>query len=487
MKNRTCIAIVSALLLLPGGPVVAVDDVPVTAWVAPAYWKPSPAAPSSPGHQRNSLAAVPMSSPLPFIAMTPCRVVDTRWAPSPFGGPGLSAGETRVFPIPTSGDCPGIPADAAAYSLNVTVVFTKGNGHLTAWPAGGERPGTSTINFVAGQIVANAAIVPTGTDGAIAIYAFAATDVILDINGYYAAPPSAVAAGAGVNPMQIALGRWFGANQTRSPIPGVAGCGPKVFDGSHLWIGDFVQKTVTKVRASDQAVLGTFAVGPQVAAMAFDGASLWVAGFGPASKVRASDGMVSEATAAFDPLDMVFDGTSIWMADDLGHGVFRVRVSDGSSAEYFQAGNVVAVAYDGESIWISIAGGVNAIARLRPSDGATLATYPLERYPSVLLFDGAHIWARVGSSLKKIRARDGVILGSYPVGSGDPLDSLAFDGSYIWVSSYLDSTVMKLRASDGANVATYSFPNPSRLTFDGASMWLTSSLPDSTVCAVTKL
>jgi len=58
--------------------------------------------------------------------------------------------------------------------------------YLTAWPAGAGRPLVSTLNSFDGSVVANAAIVPAGTQGAVSIYATNPTHVILDINGYFA-------------------------------------------------------------------------------------------------------------------------------------------------------------------------------------------------------------------------------------------------------------------------------------------------------------
>src|SRR5271170_7913148 len=60
------------------------------------------------------------TSPLQFVPVNPCRVVDTRNAIGPFGGPALGAGTSREFNIPQSA-CK-IPSSAVAYSLNVTVV-----------------------------------------------------------------------------------------------------------------------------------------------------------------------------------------------------------------------------------------------------------------------------------------------------------------------------------------------------------------------------
>jgi hypothetical protein len=64
------------------------------------------------------------AGPLTFIAMTPCRVMDTRQGQSftgAFGPPSLAAyGSSRQVPMPTS-FC-NIPSNAGAYSLNITVV-----------------------------------------------------------------------------------------------------------------------------------------------------------------------------------------------------------------------------------------------------------------------------------------------------------------------------------------------------------------------------
>lgn len=53
-----------------------------------------------------------------FTALTPCRVIDTRDATGPTGGPALQANGTRVFPI--AGSC-GVPSSAVAAAANVTV------------------------------------------------------------------------------------------------------------------------------------------------------------------------------------------------------------------------------------------------------------------------------------------------------------------------------------------------------------------------------
>jgi thermitase len=119
-----------------------------------------------------------------FFPVSPCRVLDTRDANAALGGPILSGGQARPWPIPSS-SC-GLPAAATAYSLNATAVPTAGLGFLSMWPAGRAQPLVSTLNASDDRIVANAAIVAAGSSGAIATFATSQTHLVLDTNGYFA-------------------------------------------------------------------------------------------------------------------------------------------------------------------------------------------------------------------------------------------------------------------------------------------------------------
>jgi len=136
----------------------------------------------------NGYFVPPATSTLQFYPLPPCRVLDTRNPDGVFGGPALAGRSSRSFPIPSS-SC-GAPASALAYSLNVTVVPRGELGYLTAWPTGQTQPVVSTLNSLDGTILANAAIVPAGTGGAVSFYATDTTDLVADINGYFAASGS---------------------------------------------------------------------------------------------------------------------------------------------------------------------------------------------------------------------------------------------------------------------------------------------------------
>ena len=135
-------------------------------------------------NEDNAISVIAGPTPLRFVPLTPCRVVDTRQPNGPLGGPPIQGGTERDFPLP-QGQC-GIPASASAYSLNATVVPHQHLGYLTVWPTGETQPNVSTMNSVDGRVKANAAIVPAGLGGSVSVYASDTTDVILDINGYFA-------------------------------------------------------------------------------------------------------------------------------------------------------------------------------------------------------------------------------------------------------------------------------------------------------------
>ena len=125
-----------------------------------------------------------------FYALPPCRIADTRGPAGLFGTPSLAAGQSRDFPIPEA-DC-SIPSTASAYSLNVTAVPSASKlDYLTIWPSGEAMPFVSTLNSPSGTVVANAAIVPAGANGAISVEVTDPADVVLDTNGYFAPPGAA--------------------------------------------------------------------------------------------------------------------------------------------------------------------------------------------------------------------------------------------------------------------------------------------------------
>ncbi|KAA0252449.1 VCBS repeat-containing protein [Acidobacteria bacterium ACD] len=133
-----------------------------------------------PGTPGCANVAVPRS----FHTLAPCRAVDTRNADGPLGGPAIEAQRTRTFYL--LGAC-GIPTDAVALSLNVTVVSPTFAGNLRLFPGVGTSPLVSTLNYKSGQTRANNAVVRLGA-GEISVQNDQGTGVahvLIDVTGYF--------------------------------------------------------------------------------------------------------------------------------------------------------------------------------------------------------------------------------------------------------------------------------------------------------------
>jgi hypothetical protein len=129
------------------------------------------------------------SAPLPphaFITVAPCRVLDTRAAAGPLGGPALQPGETRVFIV--TGIC-AVPGGATALAGNLTAVQPTAAGELRLLAGDSGVPLLGTVSFAAGQTRSNNALVSLALDGSggLRIYNVSAgsTHVVLDVNGYF--------------------------------------------------------------------------------------------------------------------------------------------------------------------------------------------------------------------------------------------------------------------------------------------------------------
>jgi hypothetical protein len=129
----------------------------------------------------DSPATVP--TPTSLYLVPACRVIDTRTATGPQGGPALPSGTTRVVQL--TGRC-GIPADAKAVAGNLTAVSPATSGFLSAYPAGSAWPGVSTISYRQGKTRANNVVMKVNGNGEVAIRNEGSTQhFIIDVSGYF--------------------------------------------------------------------------------------------------------------------------------------------------------------------------------------------------------------------------------------------------------------------------------------------------------------
>ncbi len=149
--------------------------------------------------------AAPTSAPgiagaasLPFQAVAPSRLADTRPGFGTVDGQGAGAGPSTDLVVAVTGRA-GVPPDATAVTVNVTVTEATGDGFVTVYPCGQARPWASNLNFGAAQTVPNLVTAQLG-NGAICLFSTTPTHLIVDLLGWYGpgAPINAI------NPARVA-------------------------------------------------------------------------------------------------------------------------------------------------------------------------------------------------------------------------------------------------------------------------------------------
>ncbi len=255
--------------------------------------------------------------------------------------------------------------------------------------------------------------------------------------------PPVLDQGARLNPNKIALLHWYlGNTVTRFKV----GSQPYglCFDGANIWSANYGDGTVSKIRASDGANLGTF------------------------------------QTSLGAPYGVTFDGANIWVSDgsDYGTSVAKLRASDGKNLGTFKVGQSPGwMAFDGQHIWVP--NGFNGTVTELSEDGKTLGTFPAGTSAVAAAFDGENVWITNNGdgTVTKLRASDGKLVGTYSVGHGAL--GIAFDGANMWIANRGDGTVSELRASDGSVVGTYPYPIVDMVSRTTAP---TCGFPETTTC-----
>lgn len=109
---------------------------------------------------------------------SPTRFLDTRKSAK------VQPGGSVSFQV---GGANGIPADAAAVVMNLTVTEPTSNGFITAHPSGSPKPNASNVNYKEQETVPNLTVVPLGPDGKVTLTntSTGSVQLIADVAGYF--------------------------------------------------------------------------------------------------------------------------------------------------------------------------------------------------------------------------------------------------------------------------------------------------------------
>ena len=468
--KRSSLAIASFFLAS-----LAVGGETIANWRAPASWTPPRA------HGVTTLSETP---PVPFIPITPCRVADTRGNgfTGAYGPPSLIANATRSFTI--AGQC-GIPASAAAVSFNFAALNVSAQGDLRVFPAGGGIPLVSTLNYNGNTPnIANAAVVPLGTGGAITVQPDAvAIDLIIDVNGYY----------DGSGALQLSLTRraaldqfWTSQNDTVLGLTTV-GSNPKLLksDGADIWVANNTTNTVSRVRASDGKLLETWTGASSAAGVLVAMGRVLVTGNTNPGKLYMIDpsqaaGVVTTVVnnLGINPLGITFDGARVWTANAESVSIVTPGATIPWTVTTVATGFSVksGALYDGANIWVTNTS-EGTLLKL-DSAGAILQTVTVGSAPFIPVFDGTNIWVpnQGSNSVSVVRASSGAVLATL-TGNGLNLPgTAAFDGQRVLVTNNGGNSISLWKAADLTPLGSFAIAastGPFGACSDGVNFWIT--------------
>jgi len=248
--------------------------------------------------------------------------------------------------------------------------------------------------------------------------------------------------------------------QLSSSLAGYALCS----DGTNLWMTcGTLSNHVVKINISTGAIVGTYATGNDANDVLFDGTYIWIVNSndGTLTQLLASTGALQGtfATGLADPSTIAFDGTNLWVAS--ASTAFLVKMSTaGSVIGTFAATTSPCIYFDGTYIWLGSSAGIGIITKINLS-GTTVATYTTSATGACAIHsDGTNLWVLFNGGTVLVATYNpatGAFLDTSPALPGFPttnLDSSQFmvwDGTYMWISSFGDPIVTRLKSAAVAN------------------------------------
>ena len=231
---------------------------------------------------------------------------------------------------------------------------------------------------------------------------------------------------------------------------GTGGLGDIAFDGLNYWA--VTTNTTPNVRKFDYHgnLLGSATVGTGPYRLAFDGTNMWVSDFvgNAVYRLNVSSLAVTGPFAVGNaPQGLMFDGTFLWVANSGDNTVMKLDKTSGAQVGTFQTGpGPSRIAFDGVNVWVTNHDS-NTVSRLRASDGGGSVQFVVGQQPDNIIFDGSSIVITnpIDETLVKIDPKTGSVISSTPVGSGGVgISGLTFDGANYWVTGCTTNRLYKM-------------------------------------------
>jgi hypothetical protein len=300
---------------------------------------------------------------------------------------------------------------------------------------------------------------------------------------------------------RAALNQWWTPKGIASTATTQVGNHPEGVqsDGADLWVASISSATVSRVRASDGRLLGTWTGAVGASAVLVARGRIFVLGRTSPGRLYSIDPTQppGPVTLLSDDLgdgsgEIAYDGSRIWTANPLNGSVsiYKFVCINGVCVTTHTTGfnTPYGILYDGSNIWVIDFDGLKKLE----SNGSIAQSIPILN-PNRPIFDGTNIWvpgvSPDGEFVKVVRVKDSVgnplaqpfvIATLTGNGLSGPFKT-AFDGQRILVTNFWGNSVSLWRATDLTPLGSFTTGSNSRplgACSDGINFWIALSGTD---------
>ena len=197
-------------------------------------------------------------------------------------------------------------------------------------------------------------------------------------------------------------------------------------------------------------------VGIHPAYVSSDGTHVWVTNNGEdtVSEIAVSSGTVIRTIpVGSGPVGVSSDGTHVWVANSVEDTVSEIEASSGTVIRTIPVGGAPwGVSSDGTHVWVANEGEA-AVNEIDASSGTLIRTIHARQQDVGVSSDGIHVWVTNddinGGTVSEIAASSGTVLRTIPVGSeavSEP-QGVSSDGTHVWVTNVHEGAVSEIPAS----------------------------------------
>jgi hypothetical protein len=268
-------------------------------------------------------------------------------------------------------------------------------------------------------------------------------------------------------------------------------------DGADLWIANYTSatagaSTISRVRASDGKLLQTWTGASSAVAVLVAMGKVFVLGDTEPGNLYQIDptqaaGPVTLLTNTLGrfPTGIAYDGHRIWTAN-LGGSVSIITLNSMGPPTVINVStgfsSLEGILFDGTNIWVTdnVSGSVDKLYKL-DSNGAIIQSVDVGSLPHAPVFDGTNIWVPNGlsNSVSVVRAGGGLAGTVLATLTGNGLNGpiqVAFDGERILATSLAGDSISLWSASDLTPISTFSTgagSGPHGVCSNGTNFWIT--------------